>query len=168
MAAGSTYTPIATTTANGSVNSITFNSFSGYTDLVLIFLGKVSSGSGDLALRFNSDTGTNYSNTWLNSQSNGSSGRASSASSITLTESSYLDTVRDTLNIMNIMNYSNSNTYKTVLARSNKAPTGYAVEAKVGLWRSTSAITSITLFSTGSNPNFESGSTFTLYGILAA
>ena len=166
MAAGSTYTPIATTTANGSVNSITFNSFSGYTDLVLIFLGKVSSGSGDLGLRFNSDTGTNYSYTWLSSQAGGTSGRGTSTSSITLTEYSYLDNTRDTLSITNIMNYSNATTYKSILTRGNK--TGYGVDAKVGLWRSTSAITSITLFSTGSNPNFESGSTFTLYGISAA
>jgi len=166
MAAGATYTPIATTTASGSVNSITFSSFSGYTDLVLIFLGKVSSGSGDLGLRFNSDTGSNYSSTWLGAQAGGTSGRSTSATSITVTEYTYLDTVKDTLSITNIFNYANTNVYKSILTRGNK--TGYGVETKVGMWRSTSAITSMTLFSTGSNPNFESGSTFTLYGIAAA
>jgi hypothetical protein len=166
MAAGVTYEPIATTTANGSVNSITFNSFSGYTDLVLIFLGKVDSGSGDLGLRFNSDTGSNYSFTFLSSQANGTSGRSTSATSITATEYAYLDSTNYTSSIINLQNYSNSTTYKTVLVRSGKP--NYNVDAKVGVWSSTNAITSITVFTTGSNPNFTSGSTFTLYGILAA
>jgi hypothetical protein len=165
MAAGATYEPIATTTASGSVNSITFSSFSGYTDLVLIFLGKVSSGSGDLGLRFNSDTGSNYSYTLLTSQAGGTSLRGSDTTSITLTEYSYLDAVSNTLSVTNIFNYANTNVYKSILTRGNK--TGYGVETKVGMWRSTSAITSMTVFTTN-NPNFESGSTFTLYGIAAA
>jgi len=162
----STYTPIASQTASGSEASVTFSSLpQGYTDLVLVFTGSVSSGSGDLGLRFNSDTGSNYSVTWLSSQSGGISGRSSSASSITATEYSYLDNVRSTLSTINFASYSNTTTYKTIIARSGKAPTGYAVEAKVGLWRSTSAITSITVFTTGSNPAFSSGSTFSIYGI---
>ena len=166
MAAGATYEPIATTTANGSVNSITFSSFSGYTDLVLVFLGSVSSGSGDLALRFNSDTGSNYSTIFLSSQAGGISGTSTSASSITVTEYTYLDTTRNTLSITNIFNYANSNVHKSISTRGNK--TGYGVETKIGMWRNTNAITSITAFSTGSNPNFTTGSTFTLYGITAA
>ena len=77
----------------------------------------------------------------------------------------YLDNTSDTLTIINFPDYSNSNTYKPILSRSNKP--NYHVEQKVGLWRNTNAITSITVFSTGSNPNFASGSTFTLYGIKA-
>jgi hypothetical protein len=38
MAAGSTYTPIATTTLSSSQAEVTFTSFSGYTDLVLIVI----------------------------------------------------------------------------------------------------------------------------------
>jgi len=160
----STYTPIATQTASGSVSSVTFSSIpQGYTDLVLVFTGSVPSASGDLGLRFNSDTGSNYSFTWLSSQAGGTSGRSSSASSITATEYSYLDNVRSTLSTINFASYSNTTTYKTIIARSGK--TGYGVEAKVGLWRNTNAITSITAFTTGSNPNFSSGSTFSIYGI---
>jgi hypothetical protein len=62
------------------------------------------------------------------------------------------------------MNYSNATTYKTALARTSED--GVAA-AYVGLWRSTSAITSITI-DKGSSDNFASGSTFTLYGIKAA
>lgn len=160
----STYTPIASQTANGSVSSLTFSSIpQGYTDLVLVFTGSVSSGSGDLGLRFNSDIGSAYSTTWLSSQAGGTSGRSTSATSITATEYSYLDNVRSTLTTINLLNYSNNTTYKSVLTRSGK--TGYGVETKVGLWRNTNAITSITAFTTGSNPNFTSDSTFTLYGI---
>jgi hypothetical protein len=61
-------------------------------------------------------------------------------------------------------NYSNTTTFKTFLSRTNVASD--RVEALVGLWRSTSAITSITLYC-GSN-SFVTGSTFTLYGILKA
>lgn len=162
--AGSTYTPIANTTANGSANSITFNSFSGYTDLILVFLGTVTSASGDLGLRFNSDTNSNYSYTWLTT-AGAYTGSNTNSTSITATEYSYLDNTSDTLTIINFPDYSNSNTYKPILSRSNKP--NYHVEQKVGLWRNTNAITSITVFSTGSNPNFASGSTFTLYGIKA-
>ena len=160
----STYIPIASQTAGGSVSSITFSSIpQGHTDLVLVFTGSVTSGSGDLGLRFNSDTGSNYSTTWLSSQASGTSGKSTSATSITATEYSYLDNVRSTLTTINLLNYSNNTTHKSLLTRSGK--TGYGVEAKVGRWRNTDAITSITAFTTGSNPNFTSGSTFSLYGI---
>lgn len=160
----STYTPIATQTADGSVSSLAFSSIpQGYTDLVLVFQGKVDSGSGDLGLRFNSDTGSNYSVTWLSSQAGGASGRSTSATSITATEYAYLDSTGFTLSTISFQNYSNATTYKNVLARSNKA--NYNVDAKIGLWRNTNPITSITVFTTGSGPAFTSGSTFSLYGI---
>jgi len=160
----STYTPIASQTASGSESSITFSSIpQGYTDLVLVFLGKVNSESGDLGLRFNSDIGSNYSTTWLSSQAGGISGRSNSANSITATEYAYLDSTGYTQSNINFQNYSNSTTYKTALVRSGKA--NYNVDAKVGLWRNTNAITSITVFTTGSNPAFTSGSTFSIYGI---
>jgi hypothetical protein len=67
------------------------------------------------------------------------------------------------------MNYSNSTTYKTWLVRNNNQETGTYVgtEAIVGLAQLTAAITSITIgtASGGTDYNFASGSTFTLYGI---
>ena len=65
------------------------------------------------------------------------------------------------------MNYSNTTTNKTVLARGNRASSG--VVAQVGMWGNTSAITSITIDNVDSaSANFVAGSTFTLYGIKAA
>ena len=69
--------------------------------------------------------------------------------------------------ILQLMNYSNTTTYKTILSRTNAAANG--VDATVGLWRSTSAITSIEIGkNSGMSGTFQIGSTFTLYGIKAA
>jgi hypothetical protein len=70
----------------------------------------------------------------------------------------------NTISIWQVMNYSNSTTYKTALAKGGGAD--YGTEAYVGLWRNTSAITSITVLS--SSGNMATGSTITLYGIKAA
>jgi hypothetical protein len=165
MAAGSTYTPIATTTLGSGQADITFTSFSGYTDLVLIVNGTpVTAGSYNLEMRFNGDTASNYSRTVLSGDgSAASSSRNSSQTKIVITNEGNLTT---TINnqIINIFNYSNSTTYKTVLARGNRANAG--LDATVGLWRSTAAITSIVIFLTGSN--LATGTTATLYGISAA
>ena len=64
-----------------------------------------------------------------------------------------------------LQNYSNATTNKTCLIRGDDA-NNYAL-ATVGLSRSTSAITSISL-ATSSAANFMTGSTFTIYGILKA
>ena len=67
--------------------------------------------------------------------------------------------------IVQIQNYANTTTYKTLLGRGNRA--GGEVQANVGLWRKTpEAINSITI-KIGSG-NFNSGTIFSLYGIAAA
>ena len=62
------------------------------------------------------------------------------------------------------MNYSNATTYKTAISRFGSST--YVV-ATAGQWRSTSAITTVSL-KAGTSGTFTSGSTFTLYGIQAA
>jgi len=158
MPAGSTYTPIATTTLSSSTNSVTFSSISGsYTDIVVIFNGTADSG---LSFTLNSDTGTNYSRIFL--YGNGSAAGSGINSNVGV---GYMGYAGDYGNYtINFQNYSNTTTYKTVLWRSSNA--GTAAVAGVDLWRSTSAINSIKLQAVGSN--IASGSTFTLYGILAA
>lgn len=157
----STYEPIATQTLGSAASSVTFSSISGsYTDLVLVFNGTVTSSATSWGLQFNSDTGTNYSNTSL--FGDGSSAGSNRATSQTNTVGSFSGTDNST-NIVQIMNYSNATTYKTALSRNNGG--GY-VSARVALWRNTAAITSVTAI-TASN-QFASGSTFTLYGIKAA
>ncbi len=171
MAAGSTYTPIATTTLASDTSTITFNSISGsYTDLILVLLGRSTRSSTDdtILFRLNNDSGSNYSRTRLV----GTGSAAASARDTNQTAFNF-DVISAASNpsgefspeIFQIMNYSNSTTYKTVLARTNTAST--YVTAQVGLWRSTAAITRIDL-TLNTGPNFLTGTMATLYGIQAA
>jgi len=168
MAAGSTYTPIATQTTSSSVASVTFSSIpSTYTDLVLISNVYKTGGSGQSGVfQVNGDTGTNYSFTYING--NGTSATSGRVSSNTygcfdLWGQSMSDTTFEE-HALNFMNYSNTTTYKTILYRGNAVNKG--VEQGVNLWRSTAAITSVVLYLQAGS--FVTGSTFTLYGIAAA
>lgn len=66
--------------------------------------------------------------------------------------------------IMDILDYTNTNKYKTMRMLEGFDQNGSGqVYLNSGLWQSTSAITSITI--TGHNYNYASGSSFALYGI---
>lgn len=166
MAAGATYTPIATVTAaGGSSTQLVMSSIPAtYTDLIIV-LNTSTSVNSNLVFRLNNDSNSIYSNTALN-------GNGSSASSgrNTNTNQGYFDSDAYSSNnfnynaILHLMNYSNTTTYKTVLSRSNNATVG--VTAGATLYRSTSAINRIDFISTAGT--FNAGSTFTLYGIAAA
>jgi hypothetical protein len=157
-----TYEPIATTTLGSASASVTFSSISGsFTDLILVY-ATTSTVTDNNGLRFNSDTGSNYSLTRIfGNGSTAGSNRTTNSTSITS-----LFTVNGSItnNIIHIMNYSNTTTYKSVLTRNDDASN--SAIAAVGLWRSTSAINSVNIFPLSGN--FVSGSTFTLYGILSA
>ena len=170
MAAGITYTPIATTTLGSDTGIVTFSSISGsYTDLVLVINGGFTGSSSYIYLQFNSDTGTNYSRTELY-------GNGSVAGSTRGTNENYaicgitaISTTDPAVSIINIQNYSNSSTYKTIISRGSSSAS--LVEAYAALWRNTSAINSITISNnnfSAYNFRFAAGSTFSLYGITAA
>ena len=168
----STYTPIATQTLGSSAASVTFSSISGtYTDLVLVCNAKNTSASNQrLQLNFNSDSGTNYSCTRL--YGNGTTATSDRFSSDTTADIGFFGGTNTTgylLSVVNIQNYSNATTNKTFLTRWNSqagASGAQYTAAVAGLWRNTSAITSLVI-SFASN-NIDVGSTFTLYGIKAA
>jgi hypothetical protein len=156
-----TYEKIATNTLGSTTTTVTFSSIAGtYTDLVLIIAGTSIGNDYSITLRFNSDTGSNYSASFL--QGNGttvSSSRdnnqtAMNAGSITSSQSN---------SIISIQNYSNASAYKTVLSRGNAS--GARTRFYSGLWRNTSAITSVAVSTNGSD--FATGCRFTLYGIKA-
>ena len=160
MPAGRTYTPIARTVLTTTTTSLTFSSISGsYTDLVLVM--SASEASNAFNIELNSDTSSNYSRTrLLGDGSTATSGRTANTTNIPI---NYLGGTNNfSTTLVHFMNYSNTTTYKTVLSRSGSGDTGTGVQA--ALWRSTSAITSMRIFSDG----LAAGSTFTLYGILAA
>jgi hypothetical protein len=154
----STYTPIATQTLASAAASVTFSSIpQGYTDLVLLVSAKASAEAG-CYIQFNGDTGTNYSDTYL-----AGSGSTASSGRVTSTAYGYIgnSSTNSFVNVVNIMNYSNSTTYKTFLSRGNYDA---QVSAWVNLWRNSNAITSIDIKLTGSD-TFNTGSTFSIYGI---
>lgn len=161
----STMTPIATQTLGSATASVTFSSIAGtYTDLVLIINSNIPSGaSGDGYLTFNGDNGTNYSYTQM--YGNGTTAASNRGTSQTNIRAFTAASTAQSTAIINILNYANTSTYKTIVGRNND-PSAVAV-AVVGLWRNTAAITSLTLSNQGS-ANFGTGSTFTLYGIKAA
>lgn len=166
-----TYVPLATNTLGSSAATVTFSSISGsYTDLICVITRKTgSSVYEDMKMQINGDTGNSYSTTtvagWSTSSveslrySNQSSNICVDADAYSSKTANYYNPV-----IIQLMNYSNTTTYKTWLVRGGNTETG--VEAMAGLWRSTAAINSLT-FSLTAN-SFSSGSTFNLYGILAA
>ena len=161
MTAGSTYTPISTTTLGVDTPSYTFSSISGsYTDLILILNG-ASTAASNIQLQFNSDTATNYSyNLIYGTGSIAGAGRTSTSFAV----AGYMPSGTISTTIINFQNYSNSTTFKTLLSRENTA--NAEVGAYVNLWRSTSAINSIKVYPSGGN--LAAGMTLTLYGILSA
>lgn len=161
-----TYTPLATQTLASDAASVTFSSISGaYTDLVLVMSVKGSSDiESDINLRVNSDTASNYSYTRIYGQAAVGSDRASTQTSINIGRQGGGAFAP---NIMHFMNYANTTTNKTILNRSGHASTDAITLVNVGLWRSTSAITSITLLQSGAQ-SYKTNCTFTLYGIKAA
>jgi hypothetical protein len=172
MAAGNTYESIATQTLGSAAASVTFSSISGtYTDLVFVVNASQAVNSAPVYLRVNGLTTAIYSNTFL--YGNGSSAVSSRYSAAALGGDGFnLDNVNGRpfptdfsgVATYHLMNYSNTTTNKTILLRHGTA-SGF-VMADVGLIQTTSAISSINIRPfTGS---FDTGSTFSLYGITAA
>jgi hypothetical protein len=169
MPAGSTYTPIATTTLGSPSTTITFSSIpQTYTDIVIVasirrnFPG--GSGNRDALMRFNSDSNSNYSKTTI-------FGNGSSAGSFRHSNFTSLGLIKcvdanfpNGVSVVSIQNYSNLTTYKTTLSRSGDMSDG--TSASAGLWRSTTAINQIQIFETVDG--FAVGDSVTLYGIAAA
>jgi hypothetical protein len=161
-----TYEPIATTTLGSAAASVTFSTISGsYTDLVLVFFTPSNSINDDMYLQYNSDTGSNYSNTTLRGNgTTASSTRGSNTTGARFSDQSSPTTSTSNTAIIHIMNYANTTTYKTNISRSNNASTG--IDAMVTLWRNTAAITSVKVYP--ASGNMATGTIATLYGIKAA
>lgn len=167
----STMTPIATNTLTSNLASgiITFSNIpQTYTDLFIVAVGQgyTSPSYGNLQVQFNGDTGANYSTTWL--QGNGSVAGSARNSTSWIFAGSFLDWGTANQNvghvIINVMNYSNTTTYKSTLSRD--ALSTVKTSVLVGTWRNTAAITSLTL--TANDTPINASSIFTLYGIKAA
>lgn len=167
-----TYDPISTTTLSSATATVTFSSIpQTYTDLVLIVSGTMSGSGNTIYARLNGDSGANYSQTYIGGTGSASyTGRSANNTAGVGLGSFYTGYSTSLFSIVaNFQYYSNTTSHKTVLSNFGQ-PTGGAqrsVETLINLWRNTSAITSIEVRPNTSH-NFNSGSTFTLYGIKAA
>jgi hypothetical protein len=175
VAAGA-YESIATVTVGaGGSSSISFSSIpSTYQHLQIRAIARdteASSGFNNGSMTFNSDTAANYSAHQLigNGSTVASNGYASQTSinvalyvaSTGLTSGIFSGSVID------ILDYANINKNKTTRTLSGGDANGSGVMLLTsGNWRSTSAITSITL--NPSTGNFVQYSSFALYGIKGA
>lgn len=171
---------IATATGTGSSATITFSSIpSGFKHLQIRGISRNAGTSGNYEstlLRFNSDSGNNYSAHYLigngssasayawTNESGGYGSFTTTANAITSTMAAY---------VIDILDYTNTNKYKTtrILNGFDNNGTGASsfnqgiVGISSSLWLNTAAITSISIVT---NSNWTTSTTFALYGIKEA
>jgi hypothetical protein len=167
------YESISTTTVGaGGSATVSFTSIpSTYKHLQIRILSRTdrasSAGDGGL-LTFNSDTGTNYAYHYI--QGDGASataGGTASNNSIIFPRSASATQTSGIfgVGIIDILDYTNTNKYKTVRTLGGNDANGSGIVAIFsGLWMNTAAITSITL-DQQNGPNWVQYSSFALYGI---
>jgi hypothetical protein len=173
-AAGATFELINTQIVSGSSTStITFDvsSFaSTYRHLQIRAAVKTAftgSWADGLAMRFNSDSGSNYNShdifgSQLGSVESGSSGSTTSIASILITGS--VTTNLFSGNVIDILDAFSTTKNTTVRAMSGVTSTGSQIRLTSGLWRNTASITTIDL-SSANAVTFIAGSRFSIYGI---
>jgi hypothetical protein len=163
-----TYEPIATTTLGSAASSITFSSISSaYTDLRIVLTTTGMAASTYLGLYCNGDTAANYSNTWIKGDGASATSSSNSNSTYFVFAQTPSSTTIGSLSTIDIFSYAGS-TYKTMLTtNSNDLNGSGGVTYGVALYRSTSAINSVTLRNNNTQ-NFNVGTTATIYGILKA
>lgn len=167
MASGITYTQIQSTTMGSNAASVTLSSIpSTYTDLILVAYTKdVRSGvtNTDLTVRVNGDTGSNYSWSFMSGSGSGAGGGAKGTNQ-SIMYAGMGSGQYFVPSIYQFFNYANTSVLKSVLVHNN-APDGGSVRVGIGMWRSTSAINSITLIG---EQGLVAGTVVSLYGIKAA
>ena len=115
-------------------------------------------------MRFNGDTGNNYSRTEMLGTGSSITNFRGSNEPYAYISSTYAPTGEIGAFVTNIMNYADTTTFKSLLSRANNSTIGPSMV--INLWRSTAAINTILLTPIGTG--FDVSSTFTLYGIKAA
>lgn len=149
-------------------STVTLSSIpSGYVALRLYIRGAKCSTAGCLIqIRFNGDTGSNY---WSGSSTSPGSGAAAAAFADKWQTLYNQNTETDGEIVFDVLDYANSSvnkiignafcTYNSVGA----SPSEWNILDRRGLWKSTSAVTSITIYEDGGK-NFSAGS-YILYGV---
>jgi hypothetical protein len=178
--ATNSYESIATVSVgSGGTTSATFDltGITGYTHLQLRTIAKAggTAGATTLCLRFNSDSGNNYNSHYLLSDGTVTEAGAYTAANAT-TQSCLIGAISGSsvtpfgISVIDIFDYNNSNKYKTLRSligtELNTTDRTSAIQLKSSVWKSTNAITSITVINYEGN-GFAQYSHFALYGIKA-
>lgn len=168
------YDAIASVTVpSGGVSSIEFVGIpTGYKHLQIRGIGRstnttsTTAYSAELLIQFNGDTASNYNAHAI--EANGSSVSAQYQTSMTMVNLGGPFTTQTAnafgASVIDILDYANTSKFKTVRAIGGQDLNGYGTMMFCsGLWRSTSAITSIKMVSGGTG--WAQYSQFALYGV---
>lgn len=168
VAAGSFESIATTTVGTTGTSTITFSSIpSTYTHLQLRGFWFNSTNSNNW-FRVNGDTGTNYNGHELV----GDGASVSASAYTTNSEGNFIGysdaaSANPTTAVIDILDYANTNKFKTVRVIYGQDRNGSGrISMRSSSWRSTSAITSINLYSQAGT--FNQYTHFALYGIKAA
>jgi hypothetical protein len=163
------YESIATTTVgSGGTANITFSSIPAtYKHLQIRGISRSNGAADNTVIQFNSDTANNYATHYLLGN-----GTTASAGAETTRARFYVDILASNASgamwsgdVIDILDYANTNKYKTVRALAGQDLNGSGtVWLASGLWQSTAAITSIKIYLNGA-VNLAQYSSFALYGI---
>ena len=160
---------IASASGTGSSGVITFSSIpSNYQHLQIRWLSKSTLNGSYVWLNFNGDSSSLYANHYLYSDGSTTpiTGNDINQTRLNLYGSLVTSSQTNThaIHIVDILDYNNTNKFKTVRALGGQDQNGSGVAfISSGLWRSSNAITSITI--TANADNFGTNSRFALYGI---
>jgi hypothetical protein len=165
----STYTLISSNVLGSSAASVTFSAIPAtYTDLVLRISARNTTTSEDIDLTINGDTSTLYSRTYLlgNGTGTGSfrnSGQPRISLDNSVVPSSYTASTFSNLEIYIPSYTATQNRPISSISVTENNATLARIVATAGLYLSTTAITQVQLATTSGN--FDTGSSFYLYGI---
>jgi hypothetical protein len=164
----STYVSLAKNTLTSATDIVSFNSFSGYTDLILIIRTQPTTDNANAyKLTFNNDsTSTFWGMTNISALSSiDQSVRTQNEGTARWFQRQ--SGIQQTGLILHIMNYASANTYKTIISKTfsdNAALVSYDYNT----WTSNTAVTSLELFWDPTGNKQKVGSTYELYGVLCA
>lgn len=159
----STYVSLGTITLASTDASITFSSIPAtYRDLIIIANGPSNIADDFAYLRFNGDSGSNYS--WVQMGANTSTPFSSSTTTTSWRTSTFRPSGGRSVTKIQIMDFSASDKHKVGLIRDDSQyDSGLIVRAYAARWANTAAITSIEFFTTAGS--LTAGFTLSLYGI---
>lgn len=157
---------LGTLTLSSGQSSVTFSSIPAtYRDLQIVVSFAMSGTGSASRLRFNGDTGANYSGVWMGGQgSSTASGSESNATGSRVIGYSVGPTTGQQTFTLSVMDYSATDKHKSALSRYSDA--GGDVQATATRWASNAAVTSVTIYDV-LGQSFVTGSVFSIYGIVS-